>query len=104
METIEFNEVIKQNIEVVGGLLGIYVNMKEDSIGISDLNNFKKDFGISMFRNVENKPEGISAISVMSVRINNSGWFSQIGITSSKVYYRTFDLDRNVWKGWVALG
>ena len=77
--------------------------MKEDSIGISDLNNFKQDFGISMFRSVDNKPEDNNSVVVMSLRLNNQGWFVQIGMTSSNVYYRTYVLDSDTWKNWIKL-
>lgn len=74
--------------------------MKEDSIGISDLNSFKSDIGMSIFRNVENKPEGISALSVFSSRLNNAGWFSQIGLSSNNIYQRTFDQTNDEWSDW----
>ena len=49
METIEFNEVIKQNIEVVGGLLGNPLSEKGSITSGGDANNYIESgiFGVN---------------------------------------------------------
>lgn len=85
----------------VGGLIGISIEKTEDAVGITDLNDFKKDFGYAIFRNVAHKPTNASALGVLSVRLNNAGWFSQIGIASDVLYLRTYKADTEIWSDWL---
>ena len=82
------------------GLIGISIEKTEDAVGITDLNDFKKDFGYAIFRNVAHKPTGTSAFGVLSVRLNNAGWFSQICI-STVLYVRTYKDDEKIWTDWL---
>ena len=85
----------------VEGLIGISIEKKEDAVGITDLNDFKKDFGYAIFRNVAHKSTNTSALGVLSVRLNNAGWFSQIGISSEVLYVRTYKSDEKIWSDWL---
>ena len=99
----KFSEAIAANISVVEGLLNISIKATEDSAGITDINDFKKDYGYAIFRNVAHKPTNISAFGVLSIRITNAGWFSQIGFCNREIFYRTYKKDNNIWTDWIKL-
>ena len=88
-------------VSVLEGLIGISIEKKEDADGITDLNDFKKDFGYAIFRNVAHKPKNASALGVLSVRLNNVGWFSQIGIGSDVLYIRAYNSGEKIWSDWL---
>ena len=80
METIEFNEVIKQNIEVVGGLIGIDKYLRMNSgILTGDFNNYIKPITIAFQTSIETPNNGPSFSSgILDVRGSLSyGWVIQ---------------------------
>lgn len=60
METIDFNEVIRDNIEVVGGLIGIFKFHNITGYDVNDLNLENGIYGINKDGNITlNYPKGI---------------------------------------------